>query len=406
MGKYFYRAVKDKKELVTGYVEAESAIEAKEKVKLLGFAPAGIYEEDFSTSGKTEKRTKSPGINLKLSDKISFTSELQMLLSSGISPLESLETISLHSPSKRVAIFAEDLGKKIRQGATLSEAMAPYSDSLGNIYIALCKTGEESGSLSTTLSYLTDLLKKQDALKAKYIQMSIYPTVLVIVMVGMFFLFGGFLFPRFIEICNISPEDVPFMAKILIDSVSFIQHYWLLLVLGIGGLLYGINLSVGLKNVKRGLSSFVLSIPKLCDCVRYMSLSHYMSVLHVAYESGVPIVKSLDLAENTISNDIIKDEAVQVSKYVDKGENLAEAFYKSNLLPGVLLSLVSTGEKTGKLGLMFRDCALGIEKKLDAAIDALSKAFEPTLLVIIGFGVAYLAIAFMQMYAGALGTIM
>ena len=356
MGKYFYRAVKDKKELVTGYVEAESAIEAKEKVKLLGFAPAGIYEEDFSTSGKTEKRTKSPGINLKLSDKISFTSELQMLLSSGISPLESLETISLHSPSKRVAIFAEDLGKKIRQGATLSEAMAPYSDSLGNIYIALCKTGEESGSLSTTLSYLTDLLKKQDALKAKYIQMSIYPTVLVIVMVGMFFLFGGFLFPRFIEICNISPEDVPFMAKILIDSVSFIQHYWLLLVLGIGGLLYGINLSVGLKNVKRGLSSFVLSIPKLCDCVRYMSLSHYMSVLHVAYESGVPIVKSLDLAENTISNDIIKDEAVQVSKYVDKGENLAEAFYKSNLLPGVLLSLVSTGEKTGKLGLMFRDC--------------------------------------------------
>ncbi len=406
MRKYFYRAVKDKKELVTGYVEAESPAEAKEKVKLLGFAPAGIYEEEFSKPKQVTNVSKLSARHLKLGEKISFTSELQMLLSSGISPLESLETISRHSPSKNVSLFASDFEDKIKKGQTLSEAMEPYSETLGNIYISLCRTGEESGSLSTTLSYLTSLLKKQDDLKSKYIQMSIYPSVLVIVMIGMFFLFGGFLFPRFIEICNISPDDVPFMAKILIDSVNFIYHYWLVLLLGAGGLSYAIHLSVGFKKFRRGISSFLLSIPKLCDCIRYMVLSHYMSVLHVAYEAGVPIIKSLKLAEDTISNDIIKDQAIEVSQYVDKGENLAEAFYKSKLLPGVLLSMVATGEKTGKLGQMFRDCALGIEKKLDAAINALSKAFEPALLIVIGFGVAYLAIAFMQMYAGALETIM
>lgn len=407
MAKFFYKALKeDKREFVSGYIEAKTASEARIKVQQLGFSPTGIYEETFSSAGKNQNKSSHINKKLRLTEKIYFTSELQMLLESGISPIEALETIGQYAPGKNVGFISLDLAKRIKEGQTFSEALSVYEKTFGNVYLALSKTGEESGAMPSTLLYLVNLLKKQDTLKGKFIQMSIYPCILIFIMIAMFFGFGGIIFPKFVTEFNLEMSQVPILAKCLIDSVSFtINNWWIMLLIAFSSWL-GVNLLFGTDTVKRKISQFLISLPGIGICIRYLSLSHYMTVLHVAYESGVPIVTSLELAKETVYNHVIRDEAGEVINMLEKGNMLTEALNKSKLLPPVFLSLIATGEKTGKLGKMFRDISLGVEQKLDTAIGALSKSFEPLLLIIIGLGVAYLILCLFQIYMTAVSSIL
>ena len=274
----------------------------------------------------------------------------------------------------------------------------------GNIYIAICIAGESAGFLPEALGYLLTLLKKQDTLKGKFIQMSIYPSILVTILVGVFFLMGGFVFPKLIS--GLSITDPPFMVSILTGSVSFISHYWLLIVLFLVGLCYFINSIFGFDHIKKAYSDFLMKIPFLSDCIKYFSLAHYMSVMHIAYEAGIPITESLKMAESTITNDEMRKRAKDVANLISQGKSLTDAYYQSQLIPGVLMPLIATGEKTGKLGQMFRDASIGIEKKLDLALDALARAFEPLLMVVLGGCVGYFVIAFVQMYSEAMSSLL
>ena len=395
MAKYFYRALKNQKELVTGYVEAHTQREARDAVRKMGFLPTYIYEENLK---------KHSGIKFTISDKIAFTSELQVLLSSGISIFESLESVARYSPKPKIVRIANELNKAIKGGATFSEALKMYSDVFGEIYIALCYSGETAGSLPEVLNYILSLLRKQSDLKGKLIQMSIYPAILVLMLIVLFFGMGGFVFPMLIK--SLSVEHVPPTVSVLTDSVSFIcKYWWFMLITGIG-CAYGINIMFGFGKLKTAISNFLMKFPLIAGCVQYFSLAHYMSVLHIAYESGIPIVEAMNMAVKTISNKVMQKRAADVVQFVSAGEALTDAYYKSQLIPGILMPLIATGEKTGKLGQMFRDASIAVEKKLDMAIKALASAFEPALIIVIGICVGYFLIAFVQMYTQGLSSIM
>ncbi len=402
MAQYFYKALKNNKEIVSGYIEAENSRDARDRIRDLGFLPTNIYEEAFEDK-KLNTDVHNSRIKLSLSDKMSFTSELQTLLSSGISTLEALETISHYSPKPKISLIADDLGKSIKNGLTFSEAMKKYSDVFGQLYVSLCYTGETSGALPRVLNYLLTLLRKQETLKGKFIQMSIYPTILILMMLVMYLFMGGFVFPKLISGLNM--DNLPLSVTLLTDSVSFIFQYWwfLLLIICVG--LYVVNFVFGLKKLKDLFSDFVMKIPVLDDCVQYFSLVHYMSVMHIAYEAGVPIMTSLEMAAGVIENNVMKKRALYAVQLVRNGSSLSDAYNASELMPKILMPLISTGEKTGKLGQMFRDASLGIEKKLDMAIDALARTFEPALMIIIGLGVGYFVVAFVQMYSSSMSSL-
>lgn len=402
MARYFYKALKNQKEAVSGYIDAESSAEARNKVRQLGFMPTGIYEEKPEDISELSYSNRQVKLKLKLSEKILFTSEMQTLLSSGISALEALESVSKYSSSRKISLIADDISESIKAGLTFSQALKKYSSVFGNIYLAICVAGEHSGFLSDALGYLLTLLKKQDSLKGKFFQMSIYPSILVTILVGVFFLMGGLVFPKLISGLNIT--DPPLTVSILTGSVSFILHYWFLILIFVVGLCYFINSIFGFDYIKKAYSDFLMKIPFLSDCIKYFSLAHYMSVMHIAYEAGIPITESLKMAESTITNDEMRKRAKDVANLISQGKSLTDAYYQSQLIPGVLMPLIATGEKTGKLGQMFRDASIGIEKKLDLALDALSRAFEPFLMVVLGGCVGYFVIAFFQMYSEAMSS--
>ena len=412
MAKFQYSALKNNNEIIKGEVEASSLREAREKIRLLGFVPTKVYTEDVQqAAGVDYNASVSPlhGQNItfiSLKDKISFTNELEVFLSAGIAILEALQSIEKNSPSLKIKTVCSSIQQKIMSGATFSQALGRlYGKAFGPVYTSLVKAGEESGELEETLSRMLVLLRNQDNIKGKIIRASIYPAVLILLMFGVLLLFAKFIFPAFYGVIQFAGGTVPLLAEILIGFCTFVGNFWWLILIGFGAFCYIISSLFKNPVIKKKWDEFILKVPAVSEFVRYINLSNFITVLQISYDAGLPVMSGLDLSVKTLGNLVMKRQAANTASLAKKGKSLTEAFQLSNLMPEALMTMIATGEKSGTLGKMLKDAAEVIDKKVDMALDALLKLFEPTLIIIMGGFVLFIAIAFYQLYAGMLGTL-
>lgn len=407
MAKYKYKALENNTRIVEGEVEAQSLREACEQIRKLGFVPTKVYTEDVQHELKTETHVAQTSIkHLSLSQKISFTSQLETLLTAGIPILEALQTIENNSPDAKLKTISLNLRIGIMSGLTFAQALNNlYGKVFGSVYCGLIKTGEDAGELEATLQRMLVMLRKQDAIKGKIINASIYPGVLIAMMTGLLILFAKFVFPRFAEIMAFNGADLPLLAQSIMGVFDFIDNFWWLVLMIIGAGCYVLVNMFKNPQIKSKWDEFVLKIPVVSDFITYINLSNFMTVMHISYDAGVPIMSGLELANKTVGNYTIKSKIFTSVNLVRAGKTLTEAFQRTLVIPQELISMISAGEKSGTLGKMFHDCANVIDKKVDMALEAMTKLFEPAVILIMGGAVLLIAIAFYQAYVGMLGSL-
>lgn len=413
MAKYFYNALKSNSQLVKGEVEAASPREARDKIRKLGYLPTKVYVEtvsdiENSVVEKLPSENKNKKISfLSLSDKILFTSELEIMLASGIPILEALHSIEINTPKEKLRQIAGELNYCIvNANMTFAQALkAMYADVFGPAYISLCISGEAAGELEITLERLITLLKKEQAIKGKIISASIYPAILILIMFGVLLLFSKLIFPAFAGMMIGNGADVPLMASMLIGFCTFVSNFWWLVLIFIAGGSYAFKLLLQEPSVKKKVDNFLLDVPVLSEFIRYINLSNFMSVLQVSYDAGVPIMEGLELSSKTVGNVEIKEKVIETVSYIKQGRSLSEAFTATGVLPGALMTMITTGEKSGNLGKMLGDVVDIIDRKIDMVLETLTRLFEPALIVIMGIFVLIIAVAFYQLYFGMIGSI-
>ena len=150
----------------------------------------------------------------------------------------------------------------------------------------------------------------------------------------------------------------------------------------------------------------MLQIPALRDFIQYINLANFMTVLQISYDAGVPIIAGLELSAKTIGNNIIKNKVNRATSYVRNGKSLAESLQKTNAVPQTFISMISAGEKSGTLGRMLHDAAQAIDDKVDMTLEALTRLFEPAIILIMGGFVLFILLGFYQLYIGMLGSLL
>lgn len=413
MSKYYYRALKNNNQIVKGEIEASNHRDAREKIRELGYLPTKIYtevseeEKSVDNSLHVSHVTESSNVSfLSLGEKIMFTSELQVLLSSGISILDALESIELNSPKHKIKTICSNLKLSIMSGATFAQALSSlYEPVFGPVYIALVKSGENSGELDETLMRMLILLRKQQSIKDNIFSASIYPAILLVLMFVLLLIFSKLVFPAFMSFFAFNGQTLPPLAGLLVGICSFVEHFWWLLIIFAGAISGALMALFKNPEFKSKWDEFILKVPVISDFITYINLSNFMTVLQISYDAGLPIMSGLELANRSVGNYIIKHRISNSVHLVKSGKSLTEAFYQTGAIPNALMTMVATGEKSGTLGKMLHDAADVLDKRVDMALDALTKLFGPTVIVILGGVVLFIAVAFYQMYAGMLSSL-
>ena len=397
MAIYNYNAIKDGKDLVKGKIEAESIREARENIQKLGFIPTKVEEESGSTLNDSEKDQKSTKVvklpKLKLQDKIDFTSTLQILAQSGIPIIESLLFIENDAAKLRVRLVAQELRRQIMNGGTFADTVAKYPEQFGQIYLGLCKAGEDSGELEKTLGRLLELLTKQAAIRGKVIGTLMYPIFVIVLAIIIVLIMLMYVFPVFKGMFDQMGKELPTITAVLMDVGIFLRTYWFFVPVAIGAIVGLIMTLFKWQPSKRKIDEISLKIPVLSDLLTFSDFSNFIAVLQVAYDAGVPIVECLYLANLTLTNYILQTKVKLATEKVQQGQHLSTALRATNVMPKMILFMIATGEQSGRLGDMLAQATNFIDKKLDNIIDVMTKMIEPIMLIVIGSIVLVLALA-------------
>ena len=392
---FSYTAIKNGSEQVKGKLSAANIKEARAQIRDNGLIPIQINEENLAKSvkendSKSVVKKLSP---LSLGEKIDLTSSLQILIQAGIPTVEALMFLENDAAKAKLRNTAQEVRRQIIAGSTLADTLSKYPDIFGYVYIGLVKAGEESGELETTLERLLELLRKQSNIKGKVIGTLLYPAFVIVLAVIVSLVMIIFVFPAFREMFEMQGADLPAITEFFMNFGDFLKMYWPIIPIT---LIVFIAICITINRwrpAKNAFDRFVLKIPLVSNLIMYSNFANFMAVLQVSYDAGVPIVDSLYLSIITLTNDKLQKKIGYAIDKVKQGQQLSAALKSENVMPKMLLFMISTGEQSGKLGEMLKQAVAFLDKKLDAIIDTMTKMIEPMMLLVIGSIVLVMALA-------------
>jgi len=393
---FSYIALKNNKNIVRGKIEAENARAARDGIKKLGLLPTKIVDETTvetksATLAKYARKGKLRAMSLK--DKIEFTSTLQILTATGIPIIETLVFLENNADTQSIRQTAFELRRQIIAGSTLAETLEKHKDVFGRVFVGLVKAGEDSGELDKTLERMLELLRKQEAIKGKVIGALVYPAFVIVLAFVVVLVMLMFVFPAFEQMFINLGRPLPWATQMCMNMGKTMKQFWYVVILLLGGGVFGVFKAYTTEATKRIIDSFVLKIPLLNELIKFANFSNFVAVMQVAYDAGIPIVDCLYLSNLTMDNNQLKDSIHGAASKVQQGIHLSVALRTTKVVPNMMLFMIATGEQSGRLGEMLYHTTRFIDRKLDTIIDTFTKLVEPMMLVFIGGIVLFLALS-------------
>jgi len=394
MALYNYRVRNNQGAIENGSMEAESEDAVLSKLKNMGFLVIELTKS--SEAGK-----KNLSINLNFFNKIKtkdiavFTRQFSTLILSGLSLIESLTVLGEQESNKRFSEIIFDVRKNIESGLSLSESLAKHEDVFSRLYISMVSAGEMGGTLDKTLDSLATFLEKENEMKLKIRNKSAYPKFVLVFAFVIVIAIIMFIVPTFKGIYDELGAELPLMTNILIfigDLFKRWYFYLILIILVVGGRSLYRKVIKSPKGRYR-YDNLRISLPKIGDILKKISLSRFSRNLGTLTSAGVPILRALDIAKG-ISDNIIIDNAIEKIRIgIREGENIAIPMAKFDIFPPMMIQMVSVGERSGSLDSMLNKIADFYDNEVSNSIDIIITIIEPMLLLLVGIIVGFIVIS-------------
>ncbi|WP_179505177.1 MULTISPECIES: type II secretion system F family protein [unclassified Sphingomonas] len=326
--------------------------------------------------------------------------ELAVLLKAGL-PLDRALALAIDNieDSSAARTMATLLGA-VREGATLSQAMADNPALFTPADAAMAEAGEASGQLAAALERLSGMLEQAAALRRMIGTAMIYPVALLIIATGVITLMLLFVVPQFERLLDTSHGDLPAASLAVIGASRWLRNDWPWLLLALGAV------GAAAIQVRRApaaralLDRAVLATPMLGELVRRLETARMAHTLGALVEGGVPLPHALALAQRTIGNSVMSAAVGTVATGLRQGGGLAGPLAQTGVLPRVAVAFLRTGEESSQLALMLGRLAHVLDRDVRTRLERLVAILTPTITVILGASVAGIIAAIMSAILG------
>lgn len=390
---YKYRAKKGPEDILEGTIEASTEKEAIEKISQLGLLPIHIEkvsqiikEPQPSSVAKVPGRIRSRQITI-------FSRQLASLLRSGVPILNALNIISEQSENPHLKYILHNIHDEIKKGARFSSVLAKYPNIFSSLYIAMIRTGEDTGGLPEVLLRIADYRTKQEELLSRFRMSLAYPILMAIVGLVTVVFMLTFVMPRLMNIFVNLGEKLPLPTQILISVSQGLRQwgFWIILILAI--IILVIKRQAKTKTGKLSLSIFKLRLPILGNFMLKAELSRFSRTLELLIKNGIPILKAIDLAIPVLENEVIKNQLRQSYKQLEQGGSFGKSLKNSKVFPPFMSNLLTVGEESGKLDEALGEVASSYERDTDEAMRTMASLLEPLMILGMGLVVGFIVVA-------------
>ncbi|GAQ28340.1 type II secretion system inner membrane protein GspF [Ralstonia insidiosa] len=373
-----------------GVIEADSARQARTLLRARGLTPLLV---DALGAQATKRSGSSFGKRLSAQENALVTRQLASLLVAGLPLDEALAALADQAERAYVGELLAAIRAEVVGGSSLSVALAQHPKDFPDIYRALVSAGEHSGNLGLVLTRLADYIESRNALTSKIKLAFTYPAIVTVVAFAIVIFLLSYVVPQVVSVFANTKQKLPTLTIIMLWLSDFVRNWgWLAaIVLVVLGLLIR-NL---LKQPALRLSwhKWLLTAPLFGKLVRGYNTARFASTLAILTSAGVPILRGLQAAGETLNNVALKTNVEDASTRVREGTSLARALAAQNQFPPVLVHLIRSGEATGNLPAMLERAAQGEAQELERRTLFLTGLLEPALILTMGVVVLLIVLA-------------
>ncbi len=321
-----------------------------------------------------------------------FTRQLATLAE--VAPLEeALRTLTRQSEAESARTIIGDVHAGLLEGRRLADAMARQPASFPPLYRAMVAAGETTGSLTTILARLADLLERQAEVRGKLIAALAYPIVLAVVAIGVVAALMIFVVPRVVEQFTDVGQQLPFLTRAVIAISSFAANWWWLIVLLMAAASFGWVAAMRRPAFKARVDARLLRLPLFGRLLRDLYAARFARTLATMVSGRLPLVDGLRLTLPTIRNAALATATAAIVDQVRAGGSLSAALRDAGVFPPLLVYMTASGESAGRLEVMLERAADYLEREFDRFTAASMALLEPVIIVLMGSCVALIILA-------------
>lgn len=405
---YKCRVKKGVNEVAEQRVDAASEKEAVEKLSQMGLMPLRIEEvtekdlagdparggaANAASTASAGRRTGAGRGKVKENEVTVFTREMASLFKSGVPILTALEIIREQSENRSFQQMIGDIHDAVKDGSTFSAALGKYSRVFPSIYIAMIKTGENSGALPEVLLSIADFRRKQQEMASRFRMALAYPALMGMVGLGTIIFMFTYVIPRLTKIYVNLGEALPLPTRILLATSGLLRKGWPVIILVLVVCIFVFRRQISTAAGKKAWNQFVLRLPLLGKFIVKAELARFCRTFGLLIKSGVPILSALNIAVPVLENEVIKDQISQSYQDLERGGTLGKTLKNSPMIPLFMSNLIRVGEESGKLQDALEEVANSYERDTDESIRIMSSLLEPLMILVMGLVTGFIVIA-------------
>ena len=384
---FLYKAIEQSGAVASGTIDALNQEVAVASLQRRGLVVTSVEPADKGSFFGTSLTLFNPVSN---KDIVVLSRQVATLFQAQISALRIFQLLSSETPNKVLGTHLTEVANDIQGGSSISKAMDKHPEVFSAFYVNMVRAGEESGKLDETFLYLADYLDRNYEITAKAKNALIYPAFVIFTFVAVMALMLTFVIPKISVILTDSGQDIPLYTKIVIGMSNFLTDYGVffliaLIVAGFFAFRFG-------KTEKGALSlaRLKISLPYVGDLYRKLYLSRISDNLSTMIQSGIPIVRAIEITASVVDNAVYEKILLTASEKVRGGAPLSEALSGNPEMPNILIQMVRVGEESGEMSEILKTLAKFYNREVSTAVDTLVDLIEPAMIVLLATGVGFL----------------
>ncbi|NND66458.1 MAG: type II secretion system inner membrane protein GspF [Halioglobus sp.] len=384
MTAYRYRALNTEGKLVKGVLEGDSERQVRTQLRGQNLRPVDVGEANAARLPGAGFSFSNLFNRISTGDLALITRQLATLVDSNLPLDEALQAAAAQSRSSRIKGMLLQVRSRVAEGHTLAYAMAEFPQVFSEMYRAMVTAGEHAGFLGPVLQQLADYTEQRQYSGQKLKMAMIYPFILLGVAVAVVLLLMTFVVPKLVGIFAQSRQELPALTQGLITASDFFQQYGSWLV--VGAIALWLLARQLLKNPgrRKRWHRFLLAVPGISRLLIAMDTARFASTLSILMASGVPLLDSLRIAGQVLTNLVLREDSEFVAERVAEGSSLNRALQQSGRFPPMMVHMVASGETSGELELMLERSATNQERELEMTLGTMMGLFEPLMVVFMG----------------------
>jgi general secretion pathway protein F len=389
-----------------------------------------------------------------VADVAMMTRQLATLVTAGIPLVECVSALTEQVEKMELKRVLTQVRDRLNEGLSLAKALEPHPDVFPPLYVNMVAAGEASGTLEKVLDRLSDFMENQSRLRSKVGAALAYPILMMVMGSVLISIMMVVVVPKVTSIFASLDRALPWYTQLLIGvssalgsaqmlgfasaattmtvvrraiasktgapekrvawntvaaaclallvtftfSVESVWAYAVGLLLGVV-VGYVVSRFVLWLTTPGGLfwkDSFILKLPIFGTLFRMLAVSRFSRTLATLLQSGVPLLKAMDIVKNVLDNARLSKVIEEAISSIREGESIAQPLKRSGDFPPIVTHMIAVGEKSGQLETMLENVARAYDTQVDARVQALTSLLEPLMMIVMGGAVGFIAFSILM----------